>query len=247
MEEGIASTRDTEFLIAIARQYGEIVTTDGLATLDFGCGAGGIVGALRERGLAVRGCDFAAALDPQADLDAIETNPYRLPYPDGSFDLVVSTSVFEHAQNTQTCFEEIHRVLRSGGIAVHQFPGKWFLPTEPHIFVPLVSWFWPRVPKVWLSLWALLGVRNEYQQGLPWQEVARLNADFVRNGLCYRTSGEHQRLSDRVFGNHEWAMSAYIEHHPGRAPALLRRLPFRRLGGRVLRELRFALLVQRKA
>lgn len=43
-----------------------------------------------------------------------------LPYPDASFDFVVSDQVLEHvAGDPQRAIDECHRVLRPGGIAVH--------------------------------------------------------------------------------------------------------------------------------
>lgn len=71
-------------------------------------------------------------------IDAISMQPYRLPFAANEFDVVGSTSVLEHAQNTEECYRAIHRVL-PGGVALHGFPGKWYLPRKPHIYVPLVN------------------------------------------------------------------------------------------------------------
>jgi SAM-dependent methyltransferase len=220
--------------------------TDELAVLDFGCGQGDLVRALRGLGVDARGCDFANNLGVDGSLSPIPSGEYRLPYPDASFDLVVSASVFEHAQQTEMCMVEIHRVLKPGGVAMHAFPGKWYLPVEPHIYVPLANWFWPMAQRPWLALWAIAGIRNEFQRGLTWREVTRRNVTYLREGLCYRTTGHYSAVSDKVFGNHDWPMSFCIDHAPGGAAALARRLPFRSLTGRAMRELRTGLLVQRK-
>jgi SAM-dependent methyltransferase len=246
MERGGDSSATALFFIRAAREFAGVDRTDGLAVLDFGCGRGDLVRALRHLGLNARGCDFSANLAADEHLSPIPADPYRLPYPDDSFDLVISTSVFEHAQRTEECMAEIHRVLRPGGIAMHGFPGKWYLPVEPHIRVPLVNWFWPLAQRPWLAMWAIAGIRNKYQRGLSWREVTRLNATFVREGLCYRTTRHYSVVSDRVFGNHEWAMRFHIEHSPGGAAALARRLPLRSLTGPLIREFRTRFLVQRK-
>jgi SAM-dependent methyltransferase len=246
MEQGSDVGATARFIIRAARDLAGVDQTDGLAVLDFGCGRGDLVRALRDLGVDARGCDFSANLSADEHLSPITLDPYRLPYPEDSFDLVISTSVFEHAQRTEECMAEIHRVLRPGGTAMHTFPGKWYLPLEPHIYVPLVNWFWPLAQRPWLALWAIAGVRNEYQKGLPWQEVTRLNVTYVREGLCYRTSRHYSAVSDRVFGNHEWPMLYYIEHGPGGAAALARRMPLKWLTGRLLRELRTSFLLQRK-
>lgn len=206
-----------------------------------------LVRSLRDLGLNARGCDLADSVGDDDFLSPIPTGPYRLPYEDASFDLVVSTSVFEHAQETEECMAEIHRVLRPGGVAMHGFPGKWYLPVEPHIYVPLVNWFWPLAQRPWLALWAMVGIRNEYQQGLPWREVARVNATYVREGLCYRTTRYYNAVSDRIFERHEWPMRYYIDHAPGGAAALARRMPLKWLSGALIRELRNGFLLQWKA
>ena len=134
--------------------------------LDFGCGLGALVDGLCALGVDAYGCD----VDPYWEgdkprLKPIERSNHRIPYDDNSFDLVYSTSVLEHAQNTRECFYEIRRVLKPGGVSFHVYPGKWYLPVEPHMYVPLVNVMWPKQPRWWLAFWAIIGVRNEFQQG----------------------------------------------------------------------------------
>jgi SAM-dependent methyltransferase len=45
-----------------------------------------------------------------------------LTFPDQSFDLCTSTDVFEHVSDDGKAFEEIHRVLRPGGLLVFTVP-----------------------------------------------------------------------------------------------------------------------------
>lgn len=212
--------------------------------LDFGCGAGALVGELRQRGLAAEGCDFAEVLGDGPYLKAIPEHPYRLPFADGRFDLVVSTSVLEHVRDAHTAFSEIRRVLGPDGTAIHWFPSRWYLPREPHVRVPLANWFWPHTLRTWLGLWALVGVRNPFQEGLPWREVVRRNEVYLRDGVTYRSSREYDRISRSIFTGHEWPMQFYVEHSPGGAARLARRMPFRRASGRLLREVRESMLVQ---
>ena len=246
MEHGTDIGATAQFIIQAARDLAGSVETTTSQYSTSAAERGDLVRALRDMGVDARGCDFSANLGADEHLSPILPDPYRLPYPEDSFDLVISTSVFEHAQRTEECMAEIHRVLRPGGAAMHAFPGKWYLPLEPHIYVPLVNWFWPLARRPWLALWAIAGVRNQYQKGLSWREVTRLNATYVREGLCYRTSRHYSAVSDRVFGNHEWPMPYYIEHGPGGAAALARRMPLKWLTGRLIREFRNGLLLQRK-
>ncbi len=117
--------------------------------LDFGCGSGELVQHLVELGYDAHGCDIVPA--PEAPtvaparqrLKEINRAPYRFPFDDESFDVVVSTSVLEHARNPDEYLMEIRRVLKPGGFAMHLLPGKWYLPYEPHILVPLANYFYP--------------------------------------------------------------------------------------------------------
>jgi SAM-dependent methyltransferase len=212
--------------------------------LDFGCGFGLHMRAYMRAGFDAYGCDIS---EYRADdrVKMIERSPYRIPYDDAQFDLVVSTSVLEHAQNTEEIFREIHRVLKPGGLAIHHFPTRWYLPREPHIYVPLANFFCPDVPRWWLKLWARLGVRNEFQQGLSDDEVVKRNVQYCRDGLWYMTCGQYERISNAVYGNCEWAMTTLIKHSDGGFASLARKIPFLPWGF-IGRHFRLALMVHRK-
>jgi SAM-dependent methyltransferase len=217
--------------------------------LDFGCGSGQLVRELSAFGYTVYGCDVVLDDDNKSEkglLRKIEIQPYKLPYENNQFDIVVSTSVLEHAQNTEECFQEIARVLKPGGYALHLLPGKFYLPTEPHIFVPLVSWFWPRCPNWWLALWAFLGIRNEFQKGLSWKQTYSQNKSYVKKNLCYKSTKYYEILSKEVFGQFLWPMVFYINHANGGFCRLARKLPFKGLSGILSRELRMGFLVTQK-
>jgi SAM-dependent methyltransferase len=87
----------------------------GATVLDAPCGAGQLVAALVESGLNA----FGADLDTEAQ--AILGDRFRtadlngiLPWPDASFDAVVSTEGIEHLENRFQFLRELHRVLRKG-------------------------------------------------------------------------------------------------------------------------------------
>ncbi len=174
-----------------------------------------------------------------------ETDSYRLPFDDSSFDFVVSTAVLEHARDIEGCHREIKRVLKPGGAAMHMFPSKLCLPVEPHILVPLMSWFWPWRPRVWLALWAILGVRKPNQRGKSWREVVRENDEYLRDHCSYLSTRRHRQASMAIYGNCSWPMEYYIDHTEGGVGRLGRRLPFHRLTGLLSREFRLAFLLQR--
>jgi SAM-dependent methyltransferase len=222
-----------------------------LKILDFGCGAGRLVGDLRALGHETYGCDTWSTFSLNAPADErlreITQKPYRIPFDAQAFDFVVSTSVFEHAQNKEECFREIHRVLKPGGYAIHLLPGKWYLPTEPHIYVPLVNWFWPRVPRWWLGLWAFLGVRNEFQKEMTWRHVRDSNYAYCEKGLSYWSTRRYREVSDRIFGRYFYPMELFVSQPGGGFNRLAQKLPFKKLMGLISREFRMGVLVQQKA
>lgn len=115
--------------------------------LDYGCGAGQIVGLLHARGILAYGCDvFYEGGDYSGDIPAALRPQIRrmeggaIPFEDASFDIVVSNQVFEHVPDMQAQILEIARVLRPGGVALNVFPdaGVW---REGHCGVPFLHWF----------------------------------------------------------------------------------------------------------
>ncbi len=93
--------------------------------LDFGCGIGATERVLRDRfpSAAIDGVDASAESLKAAGALALRDVTFhlseseRLPFPDGSFDLVYSNGTFHHIDHGKhpAVFGELRRVLRSGG------------------------------------------------------------------------------------------------------------------------------------
>jgi len=191
-------------LIATAGDLGSPIA-QGAKILDFGCGNGDTVHALRMNGFDAHGCDFhfkpgenVERLNREGLLATIEPVPYRLPYKDSTFDFILSQQVFEHVQNYGETFSEIHRVLKVGAMGLHVFPSR-YRPIESHVFVPFASIiqnYW------WLRLWAQLGVRNPSQVGMDARQVAKLNYDYLTNNTNYLSERRISKLLDLCFDEH---------------------------------------------
>lgn len=103
----------------------------GSAILDYGCGVGEFTFKVAKDAASVYGIDIsdeaieAARQDArQRRLDHVHfsvADAHSLPFPDGTFDLVFGAGIIHHL-DTRTALEEIHRVLKPGGIAVFQEP-----------------------------------------------------------------------------------------------------------------------------
>ena len=108
-------------LEAIVRSH---LTADS-AVLDLGCGRGGVVE------LIWRDVKLAAGLDPDVrslnehraqGLPLVRGVGERLPFVDGSFDLIVCLWVLEHMKEPADAFREVRRVLRPRGHFVFVTP-----------------------------------------------------------------------------------------------------------------------------
>jgi SAM-dependent methyltransferase len=104
--------------------------------LDDGCGIGTYVRRLAPYVGEVYGIDFEldrvreAAATPEHPLVLCAAGEH-LPFPDGSFDAVISNEVIEHVADDAMAMAEMARVLRPGGRAVIFCPNRWY-PVEQH-------------------------------------------------------------------------------------------------------------------
>jgi ubiquinone/menaquinone biosynthesis C-methylase UbiE len=98
----------------------------GLSVLDLGCGTGRHALWLAEAGASVTAVDFSEGMLAQArEKPGAATVRFLahdlhqpLPFPAGTFDLVVSGLVLEHLRDLDLFFGEARRVLKPGGRAV---------------------------------------------------------------------------------------------------------------------------------
>jgi ubiquinone/menaquinone biosynthesis C-methylase UbiE len=121
--------------------------------LDLGCGTGTLTILIKQAHpeAEVVGLDVDArvlaiaqvkATKAKADITLQRGTAYRLPYPDCSFDRVLSSLVFHHlnAENKQWALREVFRVLRPGGeLHVVDFGKPHNVPT--FLISLIVRWF----------------------------------------------------------------------------------------------------------
>jgi SAM-dependent methyltransferase len=210
---GVAlSSSDVGVQARILHELGYALSSES-TILDFGCGDGQAVRQLRDAGLTAFGVDIHLT-DERPFLRLIrEEQPYRIPFPDGTFDVVWSNQVLEHVQNHEVALSEIWRVLKPGGVSLHVFPPRYRV-IEPHTNVPLAGVLRDRV---WLLFWASLGVRNVFQTGMSAGAVAEHNYKYLRAGTRYLTTKELQRVVVSRFGDITFAEKYFIKHSTGRS------------------------------
>jgi len=102
--------------------------------LENGCGVGRYVEHLSPLGGTVIGLeyDFERAVEAkQNSYKIINAAGETLPFPAGSFDLILSHEVLEHVQDDRAAIREMVRVLKPGGRAVIFCPNRGY-PFETH-------------------------------------------------------------------------------------------------------------------
>jgi SAM-dependent methyltransferase len=98
------------------------------AALDVGCGYGVLVHLLNNRGYDTVGCEIgtpAAAYCRQRGLNVVRATAPDLPFPDGTFQLIVSAHVIEHVLDPAAFVRSLSRVLAPGGAAVIVTDHRW--------------------------------------------------------------------------------------------------------------------------
>lgn len=122
----------------------------------------------------------------------------RLPFANGSFDVVLTNHVIEHVGDTQAQrahLAELHRVLRPDGVGYLAVPNRWML-IEPHYGLAFLSW----LPRPWRTPY-LRGMRKGEVYDCEPLEMKQLErmlgaAKFRYRNLCleaWRTTFEIER------------------------------------------------------
>jgi len=95
----------------------------GKKILEIGAGTGRITGELKRFGAEVSACDISENMlkilnRKFPDVETKVCDIHELPYEDNSFDAVYAMFVVVHIEDLQTVFDEVHRVLKDGGVFV---------------------------------------------------------------------------------------------------------------------------------
>jgi SAM-dependent methyltransferase len=179
-----------------------VVTSGARKVLDYGCGAGEVVAELRRRGVDCHGADVFYGGSPfksreleQLVADGVirhfrEGEP--VPFPDGTFDLIISNQVFEHVVDLEPTVAELDRLLAPGGVMYHHFPSREVL-REGHIGIPLAHRLPPgRVRTAYTVVLRRLGFGSPGNE--PPRTWTRRKLDWIDTYTVYRPYSEIARV-----------------------------------------------------
>jgi SAM-dependent methyltransferase len=146
------------------------LTPQEMKILDFGCGVGKALLALRQRGYQAFGVEIRKST-VQAGREALHNAGYdgekilqqgipdqALPFADQMFHFVYSQEVLEHVADLNAASSELKRVTAPNGMGFHVYRPQYNF-VEPHFFMPFVHWLPKnRMRKAAILFFAYIGI-----------------------------------------------------------------------------------------
>lgn len=192
----------------------------GAKILEIGAGTGWQARELASRGYEVAAIDIPTSNHGKARIwPIIDFDGRFIPFPDQSFDIVYSSNVLEHVQDTATLNTEIARVLKSGGTAIH------YVPTSVWRAWSLAAFYPALMRDVFNRLHGILNGACKNQatppSGAPTDSRSRrtVMSRFMRRvvphahgavGTCWAELSRFSRSSwDNFFATAGWTVTSY--------------------------------------
>lgn len=199
------------------------------AVLNVGGSAGAIDNFLADHAARVVGIDIdddainhAREKFTKDNLEFLVADALNLPFDDSSFDVVICSHVYEHVPDPVQMFEEIHRVLRPGGICYFS-AGNRLMWNEPHYNLPLLA----PIPRPLAHIYIRLAGKADYyhEKHLTYWGLKALVSKFSKSDYTVRLITEpakyqteymlpagsmKARIARLVAGWFYWALPGYI-------------------------------------
>lgn len=123
---------------AVMTKVAELPILPGERVLEIGVGNRDIISHIKSCGGIAYGIDINPAAiqrvkEAVPDANLVVADALKLPFPDETFDKVVSVHTLEHIPDLSQVFAELYRVTMPGGEQLHIFPSDWFFRAESSI------------------------------------------------------------------------------------------------------------------
>jgi SAM-dependent methyltransferase len=200
--------------LKIERLLGLEAGSSPVRLLEIGTGSGGIAAYIGTHPSGRYRVDAVDVVDNRLVHEGYRYTPVadaRLPFADGSFDVVLSNHVIEHVGDEPEQLlhlREIARVLAPGGVCYLAVPNRWML-VEPHFQVAFLSW----LPVSLRSPYVRARGKGEVYDCRP-LSLGHLERLLRDSGMEYRNLCVEA-----------WRATFEIERGASVATALLRRVP----------------------
>lgn len=190
-----------EKMLAVLKDAGVITTRKTALALDIGCSRGLFTTAFAPYFDEIVGIDIDTHALPMASRENRQTNVHyayadslRLPFSDGSIDLVVCNHVYEHVPSPEQLFSEIHRVLADSGVCYLGAASRLTL-VEPHYHLPFLSW----LPKPLAHLYMKISGKGDhyYERMRTYGGIQRLISNFDISDYTLKVVADPDRFKAR--------------------------------------------------
>lgn len=162
-----------------------------LRLLEIGVGSGGIshyFGTHPSGRFDVVGVDVVDSRLVRDGYEFVSITDTALPFPEASFDVVISNHVIEHVGDAAAQahhLSEMRRVMRDDGIGYLAVPNRWML-VEPHYRLAFLSW-WPESMRSW---WLRLFGRGRHYDCRP---LTRSDLEVRLRDAGFRYAQQHRQ------------------------------------------------------
>ena len=140
------------------------------------------------------------------NVDIVIDDPYALPFKDNTFDIVISSSCFEHADMFWVTFLEILRILKPNGLFYLNTPSNG----DFHYY-PIDSWrFYPHAGTS-LSKW---GNRNGYNTTLLESFISYQNNDIWNDfvAIFLKDKNYQHEYKHRIIHKHNHFFNGIVDN-----------------------------------
>jgi ubiquinone/menaquinone biosynthesis C-methylase UbiE len=180
MYDEAARTMKARKVLSILEDY--LGSLRSLRHLDIGCSTGFMTRLYSEQFASTTGIDidssaveFARKNNKRPNVEFLVGDAMQTGLPAESFDVVTCSHIYEHVPDSGRLLEEIHRVLRPGGVCFFA-AGNRFVLIEGHYNLPLLA----AIPKPLGNLYVRLTGKADsyYEKHLSYWGIKRLVREF---------------------------------------------------------------------